>query len=352
MKRIVAVLVIGGAGLAGCGGAKEQPAVPTAEVSAVPVAQRTLEQVVVGYGQIEFVPGQSTALVVEVESRVAAVLVAAGARVRAGQPIVTLRPSAQTLLELDRSTREATLAAGEARRLQRLRDEGLATDAESLAAAAQAATLAQLRDSLASRTGAGREVVLRAARDAIVDSLAVQPGDLLAAGTPVARLGYEHGLQARIGLEVDDALRVAAGAPARVRLPQSAATPLAGLVTSIERRLDKDTHLAAASIALPADAGLMAGVAVEGRVVVATHSGLAVPVGALVHDDDALAVYVVKDGKAQRRVVTVGIDDGAYVELLSGVAAGESVVVVGNHELVDGMAVRPVAGIPAAKGSP
>ncbi len=352
MKRIVAALLMGGICLAGCGGAKDEVAAPTAEVATAPIVLRTLEQTVTGYGQVEFVPSQTAALVVEVESRVAKVLVAAGEQVHAGQAIATLRPSAQTLLDLDRSSRDAALAAGEARRLQRLREEGLATDADSVAAAVQAATLAQLHESLLSRTGGGREVVLRAARDAIVDSLVVQPGDLLAAGAPVARLGYERGLQARIGLEVEDALRVNAGAPAHVRLPQSDVAEVTGQVTSIERRVDKDTHLAAASVALPVNSRLMPGSQIEGRVVIATHSGLAIPVGALLHEDEALVVYVVKNAKAQRRVVTAGVDDGTYVELLSGVTAGELVVTVGNHEVADGMAIRPVAAVPGDKGSP
>lgn len=343
MKRIVTALVLAAGGLAGCGGAKDEAAAPTATVETVAVAERSLEQTVTGYGQVEFVPGESTALVVEVESRVATVLVAAGAQVRAGQPIATLRPSAQSLLDVDRATREAALAAGEARRLHRLREEGLATDAESAAATSQAATLAQLRDSLLARTGAGHEVVLRAPRAAIVDTLAVQPGDLLAAGAPVARLGDVRHLQARLGLEADDALRVVTGAQAWVGVPQSDAAPVSGRVASVERRVDKDTHLAAASVALPAGTALLAGVQLQGRIVVATHAGLAVPVGALVHDDRALVVYVATGGKAQRRVVTIGIDDGAYVELLSGVRAGEQVVTVGNHELADGMAVQSAA---------
>ena len=90
---------------------------------------------------------------------------------------------------------------------------------------------------------------------------------------------------------------------------------------------------------------------VEGRVVVATHAGLAVPVAAQVHDDDLLVVYVVEGGRARRRVVTAGLEDGAYVELLGGVAAGDRVVTVGNHEVTDGMAVR-AAGTAAGKGAP
>ena len=348
MNRILLALTLTAVGLAGCKGGKEDEAAePTAAVVTVPAAERELAQIVTGYGQVEFTPAHATSLVVQVESQVVAVLAAPGALVRAGMPLLQLRPSAQTALDIDRATREAALAAGEERRLQRLREEGLATDAEAAAARTQAATLARLRDSLNARSGGGQEYLLRAPHDGIIDVLAAQPGDLLAAGATAVRLGDPHALQAHVGLETDDAARVVIGAMAHVGAPQSAAEPVIGRVTAVERRLDKDTRLAAAYVALPPTSTLMVGVQVEGHVVVATHRGVSVPVAALVHEEDALVVYVVADKKAHRQVVTAGIDDGEYVEVLSGIAAGAQVVTTGNHELKDGMAVRP-AGEPTS----
>jgi len=349
MNRIALALTLTAAiGLTACKGAKEDEAGgPTAAVQTVPASERELAQTVTGYGQVEFAPGHALSLVVQVESQVVAVLTAPGAQVQAGTPLLQLRPSAQTALDVDRATREAALAAGEEQRLQRLREEGLATDAEAAAARTQAATLAQLRDSLSARSGGGQDYLLRAPRDGIVDVLTAQPGDLLAAGATAVRLGDPHALQAHVGLEPDDAAQVVAGAVAHVSVPQAAVEPVSGRVTAVERRLDKDTRLAAAYVALPPTSTLMVGVQVEGRVVVAVHRGVAVPVAPLVHAEDGLVVYVVAEQKAHRQVVTVGIDDGAYVELLSGVAAGAQVVTTGNHELKDGMTVRPVGETPA-----
>lgn len=346
MKRIHLVPLLMAVGLAACGHKEEAAPGPTAGVETEVAAKRTLEQTVTGYGQVEFMPARSASLVVQVESQVVAVLSAPGAAVRAGDPLVRLRPSAQTALDVGRATREAALAAGAARRLQRLRDEGLATEAEAGAAMLQAETSAQLRDSLSARTGGG-EYLLRAPRAGIVDLLAVQPGDLLPAATTIARLGDSAGLQARIGLEPDDAARVVAGAVARVSRPQSEASPVVGRVSSIERRIDKESRLAAACVALPPSAALMAGLQVVGRVVVARHEGVAVPVAALLHEGEALAIYVVSGGKAHRRVVRAGIDDGEYVEILDGLTAGTEVVTTGNHELGEGMAVRVIG---AAQG--
>lgn len=51
-------------------------------------------------------------------------------------------------------------------------------------------------------------------------------------------------------------------------------------------------------------------------------------------------VYVVKDGKAEERIVTLGEAVGDRVELTSGVAAGEAVASAPRGRLTDGLPVR------------
>jgi membrane fusion protein (multidrug efflux system) len=54
--------------------------------------------------------------------------------------------------------------------------------------------------------------------------------------------------------------------------------------------------------------------------------------------------YVLKDGKAQRRVVKTGLEAGGQVQIVSGVQPGETVVTAGNEKLKDGMEVKPQGG--------
>lgn len=51
-------------------------------------------------------------------------------------------------------------------------------------------------------------------------------------------------------------------------------------------------------------------------------------------------VYVIKDGKAERRSVKVGRQVGSNVDILSGVEAGEEVAVTGLSKLTDGAEVE------------
>jgi len=68
--------------------------------------------------------------------------------------------------------------------------------------------------------------------------------------------------------------------------------------------------------------------------------GVLVPAAALRKDGAADVVFVVKDHRAQRRVVTVGGTSGDSRQLLTGVSPGEAVIVDAPAELRDGAAVR------------
>ncbi|MPY90144.1 MAG: efflux RND transporter periplasmic adaptor subunit [Luteitalea sp.] len=69
-----------------------------------------------------------------------------------------------------------------------------------------------------------------------------------------------------------------------------------------------------------------------------------VPKGALRSVDGRDVVFVVREGRAERRAVRVGTADGDQVEVLSGLNAGERVVIDGPADLVDGTTVEEVSG--------
>ena len=74
-----------------------------------------------------------------------------------------------------------------------------------------------------------------------------------------------------------------------------------------------------------------------------TAKAVFVPAGAIATRDGKTVVFVVTDGKAAMHEVKAGPRDGAQVEVDSGVAAGQSVIVDPPTSLVDGTVVTPVA---------
>ena len=72
-------------------------------------------------------------------------------------------------------------------------------------------------------------------------------------------------------------------------------------------------------------------------------AALRVPVSSVIQRGQMELVFIVVDGKAQLRIVKTGKRIGEEVELVSGVAAGEKIVVEGVAGLVDGqpLTVKP-----------
>ncbi len=328
--------------LTGCGDAPEETAPqPTAQVSLQAAQVQTVSARLQAYGTVEFSPAAARSLVVQLESQVAEVRIAPGAYVHRGERLMKLVPSAASQLDIAHAARDASTAQSEQSRVARLREQGLATKSELQTASDNAAVAIALRDSLAARQGGGVEWLL-APQDGIVESLAVQPGEVIASGSTALRIAAPHALVVRLGIEPEDSSRVHAGLDVALSALGTKTEPVLARISSVDSRIDPQTHQLAARIDLAPDAGLLSGAAVQARIVLQTHTQAVVsPRTAIAYPADASPfLFVAVDGHAQRREVKTGIVDGDQVEILEGLKAGEPVVVAGNYELEDGMALQ------------
>jgi membrane fusion protein, multidrug efflux system len=72
------------------------------------------------------------------------------------------------------------------------------------------------------------------------------------------------------------------------------------------------------------------------------HDALLAPRVAIVDDDVSDSVFVIVDGKAERRTVRTGYARGAQVEIVDGLNGDEEIVVIGQAGLRDGASVEVV----------
>lgn len=63
---------------------------------------------------------------------------------------------------------------------------------------------------------------------------------------------------------------------------------------------------------------------------------------ALIVENDRFFVYILKNGKVEKRPVTAGRNAGTYLQILSGLDGSETVIVDGTHKVAPGMTVRPL----------
>ena len=87
---------------------------------------------------------------------------------------------------------------------------------------------------------------------------------------------------------------------------------------------------------------LRPGMFIEARLATDTRANaIVVPEDAIQPMRSANVIWAVVDGKASRRVVTLGVRSAGVVEILNGVQAGEAVVVGGLERMGEGMPVAP-----------
>ena len=85
------------------------------------------------------------------------------------------------------------------------------------------------------------------------------------------------------------------------------------------------------------------GYRVEVRAVLWEGTGVVkVPVGSLFRYGDAWAIFVARDGRAERRTVTVGHRTDREAEVTAGLREGEAVVMHPSDDLVEGARVAPM----------
>lgn len=332
------VIVIGLGALAACAGSPEEKAptpVALTQTAAASLA-RTGEQITL-YGLAEPRSGAEAALATPVEANLDRLVAPNGTRVTAGAVIATLRPSATSRLDLARAQNDATTTAAALARARRLRSDGLASDAEVEAAASAAHTAALTQASLAQRAG---QLVLRAPIAGLVQALSTRPGELLPAGTVVARVIADGRLRVRFGIDPALARRARAGMPIAVARANGDGA-IATQVASVDLVVDAATRQAALIAQLPDGASASPGEALKATLVIGDGAMVpTIPYAALLDDGGQSYVFVIAKGLAHRRNVTAGPAAGDNVPITAGIAAGERVAITGGTALEDGMKVR------------
>lgn len=338
MNRILALL-IPGIFLSGCSGGNSEapPAEPAALVKTVTATLGAPAETLTVYGAAIAGPAGERGLSAPVEASIFTIHAAPGTQVRAGDAIVTLRPSPNAVLDLNRAANDAAQAGAAYARAKRLRADGLMSDADVESARALAGTAAATKASLARRAG---NMTLRAPVSGTVQMIGGSTGDLMAAGAPVARIASEDGARAKFGIDPALARRISRGAPIRIS-PAADSAGFSVLVSSIDPVADPATRLASLYAPLPSQADIASGEALRGIVTVnRTAAVVTIPYAALLDDGGETFVYVVTKGSAKRQIVEPGAEENGIVEIRSGLAVGAVVVISGGTALEDGMKVR------------
>lgn len=313
---------------------------PVAQIKTAPVAPLTLASTLEAYGSVGYSPKVLRMVDAPSEVMVLQVYVSIGQSVAAGDRLLSLRPTAGSMEELRKARTDLDFARAQASRTQRLFDQQLATNADRAAATQALETAQAIWASAQSRIRGEGEQALRAEVPGIVAGIDVERGDIAPADTVLIRLADTGQLQVRVGIEPSDLPRVQVGQLVSLSPVYDGQTTVDGTVTSVVAQVDPVTRLAEALVDLDAPTALLPGSTVRASIQVQRREGvLGIPRSAVLYSGDRAYAFVVEGGKARQTWIEPGQDDGDNVEIVSGLTAGQTVVVEGNYVLEDGMDV-------------
>ncbi len=254
------------------------------------------------------------------------------------------RDLAQVTWERDRKLVQqgwATLQQGDTDRLTLQAREA----AVSVAAANITAQEAQLRVLNQQKTYQG----VTALFDGVITQRNVDVGSLVQAdatsGTFMFTLAHADVIRIQLYVPQDDAIGVTPGTQAVVRVPEIPGRDFPGSVTRIADALQPGTRTLLTEVDLPnSDHTLSPGMYCRVELKISRKAqSLIVPSEAIIFNRDGLSVAVVENDTARIRPITMVRDFGTSVEVSTGVAAGDRVILNPQVDLTDGrkVTIRP-----------
>ena len=273
----------------------------------------------------------------------------ASARVR--QAEVSL---AQAQRDLARAERLGSIGAVAARTVEtaqaeeRLRQRELDAARSADDAAAQNATHARLALLGAGSSGSSGTVAVRSPLGGRVLRLFEEHERVVVAGAPLMEVGAPGVIEIVVDVLSGDATRIPPGSRMIVRVPQGPALdarvsridPAAFTKVSPLGVEEQRVNLVAALADAPAGLGDRFRVATS-IVLWSAESVLTVPSTSLTPTDEGWGVYVMEEGRARLRNVTVGQHGAQSVEVTRGLTRGERVIRHPDERISEGVRVAP-----------
>ena len=179
----------------------------------------------------------------------------------------------------------------------------------------------------------------------IITQVFVRPGDLTHLSSPrmpLVKMMDPKSLIIRAGLPESSAANLTKGTKVTVRLDAYPGKKFSALVERVHARIEWNsrTRLVEARIIdkVKLIPRMFARVSVQGRVF---ENAIIIPDSAIITTPRGdHIVYVVKNGKAEKRKVEIGLEKGSNVQIIKGVTNEEIVVIAGNLNLKNGTAVK------------
>jgi RND family efflux transporter MFP subunit len=217
---------------------------------------------------------------------------------------------------------------------------------------------AQLAAAKSRETGVRQQLddtIVTAPLTGIVSDRPASAGDILSPGAPIVTIIDPSSMRLEAAVTSDQVSLVRPGATVRFRIRGLSNELVTGTIDRLSPTADPITRQVTIFVTMPNAGGkLIAGLFAEGRVDAETRRGIIVPMGAVDETGPTATVTRIRDGKAERVTVTLGIrqSEAELIEIRTGLAEGDVVILGAAKTLSPGTPVRVVGAIPPTAAFP
>lgn len=321
----------------GCGGDAPADAAPAGgrrgggpvAVEVTTARTDTVVDEITATGQVEAI--QSIELRPDVDGRIVEILVREGATVAAGAPLFKV-DDAELKTQVARAEADRDLAEQALRRTQQLlADKAAATaDIERAEASARSA-----RAGLALLQVRLDRTLVRAPWGGVAGARFVSLGDYVNQSTRLITLQTINPQRASFQVPERYAERLKVGQMVNFRVAALQGRDFTGRVDFVDPRVELPGRTITVKAVVPNPRGsLQAGMFIEARLeTTRRNNAVVVPEEAILQLPSGNVVWVIEADKAVRREVEIGVRRPGFVEVTTGLAAGDVVVVGGAERL-------------------
>ncbi len=335
IRRVLAtVLGIAILSVTGCGGQEEETEMESLEPSPLPVTAQaasvdTLFEVVGATGRVS--SARSQTLTAQLQGEVVQSPDHVGMTVSDGEVVFRIA-SGESASRLS----AANSAYRNAQALYEFECENyrgdLTQDVKNMLR--QTTGLADAQTSLASAQTQYGNSAIAAGFDGVVSEINAREGMVVYPGTVLGQIIDPWSLQAEVSLDERELAKCQAGQRVYVTVPSLNDTTLIGSVASVSPVVDPAIRAGTVLVDLPAVPNLRSGATARLEIVTAVYPDeLVIPQEAVLIRDNRDMVFVVVDGHADWRYVTLGPEGRGMVAVEDGVEDGEQVITSGHYSL-------------------
>ena len=188
--------------------------------------------------------------------------------------------------------------------------------------------------------------VVRAPMDGVISVLNVKAGQIAASGQAAVVLVDIEKVYMQLNVVEGIVNRLEIGQEVMVNIPAALDKTALATVDYISPAADSRSQLYPVKIYIEnTNQKIRPGMTGEARLSVdKIDSALVIKSNAVLDRNGEKVIYVVENGEAIERKVTLGLDTGDFVEITSGLKADEEVIVKGQHYVSNGQKVKVLRG--------